>query len=230
LDDDVSPKLGFDLRNPNFPEDKITYRMLLTHTSSLLDTDKFEDFIYYIKEPSNPIPSLKDLVTPNSTWFSTDLFRADKPGSVFKYANVNFGIIATLMEKMTGRRFDEYMRDRIFRPIGIKGSFNIDDLNQSDIENIAVLYKSGKPSFDKFNGVAPPKRDFSTYEVGSNGFLFAPQAGLRLTSRELARIAQLIMNQGSYGFVQILKASTVQLLGKKEWLFNGNNSNSSGLF
>ena len=74
---------------------------------------------------------------------------------------MNFGIIATLMEKMTGRRFDEYMRDRIFRPIGIKGSFNIDDLNQSDIENIAVLYKSGKPSFDKFNGVAPPKRDFS---------------------------------------------------------------------
>ena len=35
LDDDVSPKLGFDLRNPNFPGDKITYRMLLTHTSSL---------------------------------------------------------------------------------------------------------------------------------------------------------------------------------------------------
>ena len=140
MDDDVSPKLGFDLRNPNFPEDKITYRMLLTHTSSLQDTDKFLDFIFYIKDASNPIPPLKDLVTPNSTWFSTELFRADKPGSVFKYSNVNFGIIATLMEKMTGRRFDEYMRDRIFRPIGIKGSFNINDFNQSDIEDIAVLY------------------------------------------------------------------------------------------
>jgi CubicO group peptidase (beta-lactamase class C family) len=65
------------------------------------------------------------------------------------------------MEKMTGRRFDEYMRDRIFRPIGIKGSFNIDDFNQSDIEDIAVLYESGKASFDNFKGLAPPKRDYS---------------------------------------------------------------------
>jgi CubicO group peptidase (beta-lactamase class C family) len=113
------------------------------------------------------------------------------------------------MEKMTDRRFDEYMRDRILRPIGIKGSFNIDDFNQSDIEDIAVLYESGKASLDNFKGIAPPKRDYSKYEVGSNGFLFSPQGGLRLTSRELARIAQLIMNQGSYGFVQILKASTV---------------------
>lgn len=39
LDDDVSLKLGFNLTNPNFPEDKITFRMLLTHTSSLEDTD-----------------------------------------------------------------------------------------------------------------------------------------------------------------------------------------------
>ena len=122
---------------------------------------------------------------------------------------MNIGIIATLMEKMTGRRFDEYMRDRILRPIGIKGSFNIDDFNQSDIEDISVLYESGKASFDNFKGIAPPKRDYIKYEVGSNGFLFAPQGGLRLTSRELARIAQLIMNQGSYGFVQILKSSTV---------------------
>ena len=113
------------------------------------------------------------------------------------------------MEKMTGRRFDEYMRDRILRPIGIKGSFNIDDFSKSDIEAIAVLYESGKASFDNFKGFAPPKRDFSKYEVGSNGFLFGPQGNLRLTSRELSRISQLIMNQGSVGFVQILKASTV---------------------
>jgi CubicO group peptidase (beta-lactamase class C family) len=72
---------------------------------------------------------LKELFTPSSTWFSTGIFRVEKPGTVFKYSNVNIGIIATLMEKMTGRRFDEYMRDRIFRPIGIKGSFNIDDFN-----------------------------------------------------------------------------------------------------
>ncbi len=44
------------------------------------------------------------------------------------------------MENMTGRRFDEYMRDRILRPIGIKGSFNIDDFSESDIQDIAVLY------------------------------------------------------------------------------------------
>ncbi len=35
LDDDVNTFLPFDLRNPNFPDDPITFRMLLSHTSSL---------------------------------------------------------------------------------------------------------------------------------------------------------------------------------------------------
>ncbi|MFN3393648.1 MAG: serine hydrolase domain-containing protein, partial [Candidatus Thermochlorobacter sp.] len=39
LDDDVSSALGFTLRNPYFPNEPITYRQLLQHTSSLLSDE-----------------------------------------------------------------------------------------------------------------------------------------------------------------------------------------------
>ena len=41
LDDDINQKLPFSVRNPNFPNTKITYRMLLSHTSSI--SDEFQD-------------------------------------------------------------------------------------------------------------------------------------------------------------------------------------------
>ncbi len=74
---------------------------------------------------------------------------------------------------MTNRRFDEYMRDRILRPIGVRGSYNLADILDS-IDNIAVLYNSGVAKLDNFKGVAPQLRDLSSYKIGLNGFIFGP--------------------------------------------------------
>ncbi|MBR6013796.1 MAG: beta-lactamase family protein [Selenomonadaceae bacterium] len=40
LDEDVSKYLGFELKNPNFPDEKITVRMLASHTSTIRDGKK----------------------------------------------------------------------------------------------------------------------------------------------------------------------------------------------
>ena len=93
------------------------------------------------------------------------------------------------------------MRDRILRPIGIRGSYNLQDISEAEFINIAVLYDSGRIAAENFKGVKPPGRDLSKYINGTNGFLFSPQGGLRVTAKELGRIAQVIMNQGTYGYV-----------------------------
>ena len=50
LDDDINDYLnGFEVRNPNFPDEKITFRMLLTHTSSIIDGDTYST-IYDIQD------------------------------------------------------------------------------------------------------------------------------------------------------------------------------------
>ena len=62
LDDDVSGVLGFKLRNPYFPDHPITFRLVLSHQSSISETAKYADFINHsYNQMSNP-PSIKELL------------------------------------------------------------------------------------------------------------------------------------------------------------------------
>ncbi|MBP6672214.1 MAG: serine hydrolase, partial [Bacteroidetes bacterium] len=45
LDDDVNSALGFSLRNPNYPNDAITFRMILSHTAGLTDGSGYDGFL-----------------------------------------------------------------------------------------------------------------------------------------------------------------------------------------
>lgn len=65
LDDDVSNYLGWSLRNPNFPNDKITFRKLLTHTSSLRDGSGYSQFLTDTYN-NNPPPLLQSLLRPEA--------------------------------------------------------------------------------------------------------------------------------------------------------------------
>ena len=63
LDDDVSSYLGFTLRNPNYPNDVITFRKILSHTSSLRDGTGYDSFLSATYN-NNPPPALQSLLTP----------------------------------------------------------------------------------------------------------------------------------------------------------------------
>ncbi|NJK96375.1 MAG: beta-lactamase family protein [Bacteroidales bacterium] len=45
LNDDVSPFIGFELRNPAFPEIPVTFAMLMSHTSGLRDGTGYDSFL-----------------------------------------------------------------------------------------------------------------------------------------------------------------------------------------
>jgi CubicO group peptidase (beta-lactamase class C family) len=58
LDDDISDKLGFSLRHPKYPNDKITYRMILSHTGSLGQGSKYGDFLHDTTIATNVFPTV----------------------------------------------------------------------------------------------------------------------------------------------------------------------------
>jgi len=75
LDDDVSVYLGYRIINVHFPNDPITLRQLLTHTSSLLDD--YLDFVVASYGPDGPKMSLAELVTPGGRFYNeTELFNS----------------------------------------------------------------------------------------------------------------------------------------------------------
>jgi CubicO group peptidase (beta-lactamase class C family) len=107
LDVDISKYLGFNVRNPLFPDDIITLRMILTQTSSITDDGTFENGLYKGYDGSNctdDFIKLEELLTPGSKHFFKG-YSNHKPGSTFIYSNLGCGILACVCEKITNKYF-----------------------------------------------------------------------------------------------------------------------------
>lgn len=224
LDDDISEALGYQVRNPHFPEQKITYKHLFTHTSGLVEegTDaaaaRYSDFLAATRS-SNP-PSLQEYLQEGGRFYSTEMWATSAPGTTFNYSNLGTGILGTLVEKLSGERFDQYCKTHIFAPLGIQGSFNVDDV--ADINKLSVLYNSAHVArVDNYQGIKPTPIDYSRYVIGSNGLLFSPAGGLRITATDLSKFMLAHMNGGEYQGVRILQPETVALMHERHWSGTG---------
>ena len=213
LDEDVSRYLGFTLRNPSYPNRIITSWMLLSHTSSLRDYPT-----PYVHFKSN----VKSFFTSADCWT-----RGKAPGSYFSYCNLNFVLLATIMEKVSGQRFDKYITKNVLKPLDIKGSFNLRDFSSSDLQKMGTLYRKTKGESGRYYAQIddrpidlPSASLLSSYRPGTNAGIFSPQGGLRISPEELAHMLQMLMNQGSYKGREVLKPATVQLMEKQVWKYD----------
>lgn len=216
LDRDVSDYLGWPLRNPAFPDTPITLRLLLSHRSSLSD-----DAGYVI-----PLgESLRQRVADPRAWD-----RNHAPGSDwFHYTNLNFPVVASVMEKVTGERFDQLMHHLVLRPLGLSACYNWSPCSTQEAARAAVLYRAnGEVAKDDLHGALPacpvevmPGRacDLAAYRPGENGALFSPQGGLRIGMMDLARIGQMLA-RGGRGFIS---AEAFAEMTRPHWRFDGTN-------
>ena len=104
LNEEVGDILGFKLRNPAFPDIPITVSMLLSHTSSLNDTQGYFNF---------------DVVDPKASQDYVKCFNNYSPGSKYEYCNLGYNMLGAIVEKITGVRFDLYVLENILSPLGI---------------------------------------------------------------------------------------------------------------
>jgi len=229
LDDDVSSYLGYKLRNPKFPDTPITFRILLNHTSSIVDSNAYNEFLAYIQNDSL-VPTVESLVVQGGAFFKDEIYATNQPGTFFEYSNLGYGIIGCLVEKISRQRFDVYCRENIFKRLGMNASFNISDI--SDVENIAVLYRNENgvtmPSFDYYPDCKTESRNLADYELGSNALLFAPQGGLRCSAADLSKFMLMLMHNGILGTDTIIKPETVNLMLAQSWTTDGANGSTFG--
>ena len=215
LDRDVSDWLGWRLRNPAFPDVPITLRMLLSHQSSLTDG---ADYIIPLGE------TLEYRLRDPRAWDA-----AHRPGHYFRYTNLNFPVVASVMEKTTGERFDQLMARLVFAPLELDACLNWTTCSDAAIRRAVVLTDAqGNVRRDDLKGMRPAcpvipaadgSCDLSRYAPGTNGALFSPQGGVRISMRDLARIGKMILHGGD-GFLS--PASIATMIGP-EWRFDGTN-------
>jgi CubicO group peptidase (beta-lactamase class C family) len=229
LDDDISNYLGFKVENPNFPTVPITFRMLLSHTSSLQDGEGYDAFLAATFN-TKPIPNISSAIIPNKSYYSPDMWLNHEPGKYFMYCNLNYGLIGTLIEKISKHRFDLYMKNEILKPLGISATYNIDDI--VDIENLATIYRAEnnvwKPNKDDVKGIKPSPTDMSDYIIGNNAAFFSPQGGLRASANDVGKLLQYFKSDGKTA--KIISKSTLKIMKTNHWTFSENNGdNYNGL-
>ena len=225
LDEDVSRYLDWPMRNPNFPDRPISLRMLLSHTSSLRDGD--DAYVVPLGK------TVKDALADPAVWDA-----GHPPGEGwFAYSNFNFPLIASIMEKVTGERFDIWMRREVIEPMKLDACYNWPTCSDAAIAQAVVLTQDGRPVRDDLNGKRPDcpvfvedgqACDLNRWRLGENGALFSPQGGLRISARGLARVGRMLMNQGTIDGVKILSARSVDAMLAPTWQLSGGNGSRDG--
>jgi len=232
LDDDISSILGYSVLNPDHPSIPLTTRMLLSHTSTIIDGPTYSSFLNATVNNSL-IPDLSEILTTGGTYYSETQFNNTLPGSYFNYANINYVILGTIIEKISNLRFDVYCKQYISEPLEIDASFNVNDL--TDLDQLAVLYRKVNsvwtPQADDYEGIQPVFSNLNGYVPGTNGGRFGPQGGFRCSGQDLAKIFLVLMNNGSFDGVTLLSETSCSEMFANEWTYNGSNGNNYfGLF
>ena len=220
LDGDVSKYLDFRLRNPHFPDVPITCRMLASHTSTLRDGDGYS---------LPPDRGLEEFFLPDGDHFAT----VDK--NYFEYCNLNYGVLGTVIERVTGERFDRYMKSNVLEPLELHADYVVGNLDGKSYEELGALYRKDgsewRAQIDDYE--AQPLREtisidgqcynLRDYRLGTNATIFSPAGGLRISFDELSHCLKMILDGGVYNARKILRAESLREMMTPQWIYDGAN-------
>jgi len=196
LDEDVSNYLPFSLRNPNHPDEKITFRMLLAHQSSLAtDLPTFFTICYpaELEISGYPYPFFEELLTQDGIQYRKQFWNNYAPGDDMYYSNIGYGLLGYLVEIISEQPFEEYCQEHIFDPLEMNNSSF--KLNSLAIDNIAIPYEYLQRSY---------------FPYIHYSFLNYPAGELRTSAIDLSHFLIAIMNDGMYETTQILTPNSIE--------------------
>lgn len=183
LEDDISSLAGFRIRHPKFPETVITLRLLLSHQSSLNDSQG-----YFSLDVINP--------EKNRDW--EKCYNAYEPGKGYQYCNLNFNLAGTILERISGERFDQYVKKHILDPLGLYGGYCVDSLDNSLFTTLYEYNRDSARFIPQPNAYHPRREELASYFRGYSTPVFSPTGGMKISARDLATYMCMHMNYGSY--------------------------------
>jgi CubicO group peptidase (beta-lactamase class C family) len=239
LSKDAGAYLGWVVRNPNFPTRVITVGMIASHTSSVRDVDL----------PVIPLPydMRHGFLAGGDMSAGGEHWAKDQPPGYFKYANLNTGLLATILEAATGERFDALMKRLVFEPLKLSACFNWIGCSDAQVAEAVTLYRRGvdeaqwapwgpwmsqvddlkgkRPTCPALRATPDIACDLKMLAPGANASIYSPQGGLRMSLADLARVAQLLAGDGALEGVRFLKPETLSLLSAPMWRSDGLGAN-----
>ena len=140
----------------NFPYPDVTIQTLLNHRSGM------RNYAYFTAENNNwdkkQTLTNEDIV---KVMVDKNIQLETKTDTHFSYCNTNYAMLALIIEKVTGLKYPEAMKQMIFQPLGMTDTFVFDITKDRDM--IAPSYKGNMEiAIDYLDGIYGDKNIYST--------------------------------------------------------------------
>ena len=189
----------------DFPYPGITIRMLLTHRSGLPNYMYFADRYWHSRR--KPI-SNRDVLDLMIKYKPLHYY---KPNVRYNYCNTNYALLALIIEKVSGKSYEEFMKEEVFQPLEMFDSVVYRNGSIAKGNGVTGYDKRGRVSENSYlNGVVGDKGIYSSVED-----LFKWDQAMyqgKLVSRETLTEAFIpahpdLRNYDNYGFGWRIDAS-----------------------
>lgn len=190
LDAPIDDILGFPARHPGFPTVPITTRMLMTHTSGIVD-----DFVtlagYTVGDGMDPTLTLDEVAR---SYLAEPSHFDTEPGTRYSYANAGFAVLGRIAELAGGDDLRAMSEARLFAPLALDGAgwFYAD----VDAAHLATEYVWSSRT-DVYT--PQPQRNYAHY----------PATSLRISVTGLARWLLMFTGGGALDGTRILDAASI---------------------
>ncbi len=207
----VKPKEGKPYTIP--ATQPITIRNLLTHTSGL--TYNWDADLGEIYKEANVASGILpfDGTIGESVKRLARLPLLFNPGERWNYG-LNIDVLGYLVEVVSGKSLDQFLKERIFEPLGMKDTFFYVPSDKVDRLAAAYTLYEGK-GLARFPDTPISEGPFSysaDYPVAGAKKLFSGGGGLCSTAADYARFCQLMLNEGKCGKTQLISRKSVELM------------------
>jgi len=195
LDDPINDYLPYDVIHPQHPSVDITFRMLLTHTSSIVDNWNLP--LYYVGDaPISFQDFLREYLVSDGGYYRPEKnFGSWEPGTSFSYSNLAVALVGYLVEVISEVNFLDYTQTYLFEPLDMyESGWYLRELN---VENIAMPYNWDGDEFEPY---------------GHIGYVDVPAGDLRTSSSQLANFLSLFIQKGIFNGNRIIESDTVDLM------------------
>ena len=190
LDRDVNSYLDFKI--PATYSQPITLRNIMTHTPGF--EEQIKDLI---SEEGAPTTTLKEHLTRHMPE------RIFPPGTTPAYSNYGAALAGYIVERVSGRPFNDYVAENIFQPLGMTRSTFIQPLPQELKPFMSGGYEVGSGKARPFELIAE-----------------APAGALSATAADLARFMTAHLQEGALGNARILRPETARQMHSRQLALN----------
>jgi len=120
------------------------------------------------------------------------------PGTQFRYASSGFAILGRIIEVVSGKPYEQFVKERVFDPLGMRDSFFF--IPDDRRARVASVYRKQDGKLEKWREID---------EYTRHAKYSAPEFGMYSTAEDLAAFCQMMLNGGTFRGRRVLSRMSV---------------------